>query len=270
MGSAGESGGWFGEDLPLDRKGAWKKKNMRTWFKIDKLTLPAKPKISFCTTCMGRLHHLKETLPRNIEDNKDYPDLEFVLLDYSSPDGMYDWVQNNFKPLLDSGRIRYYRVEGCTDFHMTHAKNIAHRLACGDIVCNVDADNFTGKGFAEFLETSFRKNHRRVVHGDWRLCKGSNGRLALLREYFLFIGGYNEKIKGWGYDDTDLIDRLRFFGLEDLVISNMDFLKTIQHDRDEAWTITQKRNMELSQSSLEKRKFRANRGELSGRRSGID
>ena len=29
-------------------------------------------KISFCTTCMDRLYNLKETLPKNIEDNESY------------------------------------------------------------------------------------------------------------------------------------------------------------------------------------------------------
>ncbi|KKL80749.1 hypothetical protein LCGC14_2001600, partial [marine sediment metagenome] len=49
-------------------------------------------KISFCTTCMGRLYNLKETLPKNIEANGEYPNVEFVILDYNSSDGLGDWV----------------------------------------------------------------------------------------------------------------------------------------------------------------------------------
>ena len=44
---------------------------------------------------MNRLYHIRETLPRNVRDNKDYPYVEFVLLDYGSDDGLEDWV---FKP----------------------------------------------------------------------------------------------------------------------------------------------------------------------------
>ena len=43
-------------------------------------------KISFCTNCMGRTDDLKQTYLQNIEDNKEYPNVEFVLLNYNSKD----------------------------------------------------------------------------------------------------------------------------------------------------------------------------------------
>ena len=49
-------------------------------------------KISFCTTCKERLRHLKQTLPKNIKDNSNYPFIEFVILDYNSQDGLGDWM----------------------------------------------------------------------------------------------------------------------------------------------------------------------------------
>ncbi|WP_158563357.1 hypothetical protein [Chitinophaga silvatica] len=45
-------------------------------------------KISFCTVCMGRLHHLRQTLLQNIADNTTYDNLEFVILDCNSEDGI--------------------------------------------------------------------------------------------------------------------------------------------------------------------------------------
>lgn len=53
-------------------------------------------KISFCTTCMGRLHHLKETVRKNLTDNADWADLEYVIVDYNSEDGTGDWVKSQF------------------------------------------------------------------------------------------------------------------------------------------------------------------------------
>lgn len=44
--------------------------------------------ISFCTVCMNRTLHLKETLIKNIRDNSAYPNLEYVLLNYGSKDEM--------------------------------------------------------------------------------------------------------------------------------------------------------------------------------------
>jgi len=46
---------------------------------------------------MGRLYNLKETLPANMEANQSYPDLEFVVIDYNSPDGLGDWIKENIQ-----------------------------------------------------------------------------------------------------------------------------------------------------------------------------
>ena len=85
-------------------------------------------KISFCTTCMGRLERLKETLPKNIEDNKNYPNLEFVIIDYNSNDGLWDWMKNNMIKHIESGKISYYRTEEPKYFDMSHSRNIAFKV----------------------------------------------------------------------------------------------------------------------------------------------
>ena len=50
-------------------------------------------KISFCTVCMNRLQYLMQTLPVNIAGNIDYPNLEFVVLNYNSKDDMENWIR---------------------------------------------------------------------------------------------------------------------------------------------------------------------------------
>src|SRR5688572_31144005 len=107
--------------------------------------------ISFCTTCMGRIHDLAQTLPRNMADNADYPALEFVLLDYHSRDGLEQWVKDHLMPHIESGRLVYARTVEPEWYEMAHSRNVAFKLASGQIVCNVDADNWTGPGFAAVL-----------------------------------------------------------------------------------------------------------------------
>ena len=52
-------------------------------------------KVSICTTCMDRLSDLKQTLPQNIQDNLDYPNVEFVVLDYNSKkDDVDGWIKS--------------------------------------------------------------------------------------------------------------------------------------------------------------------------------
>jgi glycosyltransferase involved in cell wall biosynthesis len=123
----------------------------------EKTAVPLK--ISFCITCKGRLEQLQKTLPINIENNKDYPNTEFVVLDYGSEDGLGDWIREKFGKRIGKD-IRYARVEpeDAPRFRMAHAKNMAHRLATGDVLCNLDADNTTAPGFAAWLNSEFSKN----------------------------------------------------------------------------------------------------------------
>ena len=182
---------------------------------------------------MGRLHHLRETFLKNIADNQDYPNLEFVLLNYSSPDGMDDWARQNLQGLISSGRVVYYRTECHKHFHVAHAKNVAQKLASGDIICAVDADNFTGQGFARFLGDLFAENSRRVVHGHWDVRPGLTGRIAVLKRYFFLAGGYDESLRGWGYEDYNLVQRLYNFGLDKVLIREEGFLGVIRHGDEE-------------------------------------
>ena len=68
-----------------------------------------KLKISFCIPCMGRLHHLQETLPKNIEESSSY-DAEFIVLDYNSSDGLERWMKGNMMSHIKSGKVVYYKT----------------------------------------------------------------------------------------------------------------------------------------------------------------
>src|ERR1700748_3109986 len=98
-------------------------------------------KISICTVCMNRLMHLSETLPRNIRENMDYPNVEFVVLNYNSRDDMDNWIKYNMMDYIRSGILKYYKTTEPAYFDRSHSKNMALRLATGDILCMVDADN---------------------------------------------------------------------------------------------------------------------------------
>ena len=124
-------------------------------------------KLSFCTTCMGRAHHLKQTLPKNLADTWTGPagSVEFVVLDYSSPDDLASWITTDRRAsaLSGCGHLRFARCSGQPYFRHSHAKNMAHALATGDVVCNVDADNYVGPGFTGFLQSVFSRKPNAIV-----------------------------------------------------------------------------------------------------------
>ena len=174
-------------------------------------------KISFCTTCMGRLHHIKETFLKNIEKSL-YPHCEFILVNYNSPDDLDEWAKNLPKEVI------YIKTTKPTHWLPAHAKNIAHRAATGDILCNIDADNFIVPGFAHYLNELFQKDV--VVRGRGA---GVYGRVALRKEHFYAVNGYDENLTTWSGEDTDLARRVaQHFNIK-LVDCNPGYLKTLEH-----------------------------------------
>lgn len=207
-------------------------------------------KISFCITCMNRASHIKKTLAKNIKNNAEYPNLEFVLLDYNSSDDLQEFIFKNFKNELNSGRLVYYQTKKPKYFHMANAKNIAHNLATGDIVCNLDADNFLGKDFAFYINISMQKDTNVIglhqKNGAYIPAQISDcgGRIFLTKENFLKLGGYNEEFIGWGYEDTDFKERAFLMGLKKEDIPR-GFLRSVFHD-----DIMRVKNMKVSFEKL--------------------
>ncbi len=207
---------------------------------------------------MGRAHHLKQTLPKNIADNPSAEglDVEFVVLNYNSQDDLHEWMNQDPQILkwIDQGVIRYGRTLDPGFFHMAHAKNMAHRLATGDVLCNLDADNYTGHGFASFLKTQYSDNMNIIISPSHRVSRlyppqerGFGGKISISARNFYRLGGYDETYQGWGGEDNDFTQRAKGFGLPHFRIEGSDFVKIIPHTNEE-----RARNMRDSHSVLQR------------------
>lgn len=170
---------------------------------------------------------------QNIEDNSDYPDCEFVLLDYNSSDHLEEWVFNTLQYYLQSGKLIYYRTTDPQYFARSHSRNMAASLGKGDIICNVDADNFTGKGFAGFIDKCFREEENIFLtahHIRKKMAiKSVQGRICARKKDFRAVGGYDERMISYGFEDLDLISRLENAGLKSIPIPSLH-LKALDHE----------------------------------------
>jgi hypothetical protein len=216
------------------------------------LSIESLPKIIFCTTCRGRAQHVEQTLMRNMADNADYPNCKFLVLDYNSLDNLSDYLKIELKEsgrrlwnrwTYPESRLVAYNFPDARRFNMAHAKNMAHRcgmLEGADVLCNLDADNYTGLGFARYIADNFRENDGSFLRSVWpfgkdtsgeikfNVIRGCSGRIAISRNAFLKVGGYDERYDTWGPDDKDFIarmERLRYAAKE---ISG-NFLNSIPH-----------------------------------------
>lgn len=187
--------------------------------------------MSFCTVCMNRLEHLKKTLPKNIEDTMAYGNFEFVVLDYNSKDGLEEWIMAEMSQYMAAGQLIYIKTRVPEYFLRSHSKNVAAKSATGDIICNVDADNYIGEGFADYINQVF------MEHKDIYLTVPRNmgkkdcyGRICTLRDDFMAITGYDEGMTDYGFEDFDLLNRLELFGRKARYFSNGQFLQVLNHD----------------------------------------
>lgn len=195
--------------------------------------------VVFCTTCKGRAQHVEKTLPKNLADNVDYPNCKFVLVDYSSPDHLSEYLRTNHADAIASGRLVVYSFKEIGPFRMAHAKNMAHRLGIregADVLVNLDADNLTEPGFASYVASEFQAAAdiggdiylwAKMIKGDF--VRGISGRIACTADTFLRAGGYDEKYSEWSPDDKDFTARLRRFGCIPREIPR-EFLGAVPHN----------------------------------------
>lgn len=232
-------------------------------------------RVALTTTCKGRLNHLSLTLPKNLADRGSHADAVNVVLDYNDRDGLGDYIQRAHSRDLDSGALVYYRTEDPEKFAMAHAKNMAHRcglLEGGQIIVNVDADNWCGQDFPHYVNRRFveadqnyeavflgtRGNHRGP--GDLTRVKtppGCFGRIAVSRDAFRQSGGYDEVFSGWSPDDKDFAMRVANLGYGWRQI-HPSYLSAIKHgtglrfkdyehnEFDETETLTNRQHMRVT------------------------
>ena len=157
---------------------------------------------------------MRETLPQNLNNNDDYPEAEFVLLDYNSSDGLEDWVRSELGDYLDSGRLRYCRTECSEYFRPGHSRNLSFRLAKGELITNVDTDNLMWDGFLRRLNqcASVADQGLLIVPESFMLPNSNRlllkGRFTLYRKDIEMLRGFDEELdEGFSYDDVNFVLR---------------------------------------------------------------
>lgn len=163
---------------------------------------------------MNRANDLLNTLHNNIYDNRDYLKLKHLVCDFSSTDGLYEGLFRDYRSDLDSGRLVYRRFEGFTHWLPSVCHNICLTALKADIVLKVDADNYTGKGFAKRFagltsetlalpETAF--DHQFSLRG----------RFGIWQNQFIKLGGYTPLLDAeYGWDDYEFVFRAILSGLK--------------------------------------------------------
>lgn len=166
-------------------------------------------KASVITTCKGRWHHLRRTLPLML--NLDYPDYEVILVDYGDPARCSAQALENFQP-GDNPVLKTVLVQDDTStFSPSRARNLGARVADGTYLAFVDGDVMLADKWLSRCVTVLQTG------SDILIPKGANreitGTCIVTREMYDKVRGYGEDLLDWGYQDWDFYHRIEEVGV---------------------------------------------------------
>ena len=159
------------------------------------------PLLSLITTCKGRLHHLRESLPRMLAQEA----CECIVVDYDCPDGSGDWVAAHHP------NARLVKVVSQPLFRHSHARNLGAAMATAPWLAFVDADTLLSPAYGREIVARLSAGH---FYRPWPMQRDIWGNVVCAKAAFDMIGGYDEVMLGWGGEDDDLYLRLAYSGNE--------------------------------------------------------
>ena len=215
--------------------------------------------ISFGTSCMNRLNHLKQTYVYNIKLALSVlPESKFVLLNYNSQDGMHEWVKRDLQTYIDAGIVLYLKTDKPKCFSQSHTKNITSLHSSCIINCFLDADNFLSQDYLAKNIDFFKSSTTDHKISRPRPFNGKGGRIMCLKKDFIEIGGMDESMTGWGYEDCDFVRRFEnYFEEHQKLCCKVKKEHIIQHHSEDEKTellIQQQKNIAISNDTYEKYK----------------
>lgn len=159
--------------------------------------------ISYCTNCSNRLWQLKLTIEHNLSFTK-AGEFELCVLGYNDST-VEQYLRDNYIEYINDGRLKvkthfdeYQPVDG-SDYACGYVKALSHAMASGEILFNLDADNYIND--AHDLLLNLKDDEVLKYH---TLPLGSSGRIGVYRKVYDLVGGYRDKGRA---DDGDFIRR---------------------------------------------------------------
>ena len=210
--------------------------------------------VTLVTCCMNRTDNLLKALPTWLESS--YIN-EVIIVDWASESEVKGVLDENG---ISDDRILFLRVDDEPRWILSYAFNLGFRFASFNKIIKADADIMLKEGF-------FRRNELKrgeFISGNWEFAdKGQehiNGFFYIYHDDLMNVGGFNEYITTYGWDDDELYGRLAEFGLRRVCVDT-ESIYHIPHEDAERFQVNESK---LSRAIDELRddplwKIRANR-----------
>jgi len=170
--------------------------------------------VTFVTVCKGRLKYLKQTLGLLEKD------FHCVLVDYACPDNCAHWCS-----VIRESKTSVLELNTTAEFNLPRAFNMGAQLITTPYIGFIDCDVLVYPEFAEQVNREVSPKHFvcSAVPGP-----GMSGFVVCPREAFKLVGGYDEEVSGYGYDDVAFKFKLQAFGLEPRYVTS-NTMSHIEH-----------------------------------------
>lgn len=164
--------------------------------------------ISIITTYKNRRKHIELVLPTWLKQNES--EYEIIITDYESDDDITELLKKHEKNQIT---IRHIKCSKLPIFHLSHARNIGANHAQGEILFFVDIDTSLPPNALNFISNNIC-NDLYLAAIDAKVKKEiiNGGLIAIHTSTHMSICGFNESLKGWGFEDIDY--KLRLENLE--------------------------------------------------------
>ncbi len=190
------------------------------------------PELTYVTTCKGRLHHLKQTLPRVVAQGLEH----IIVVDFDCPDGTARWVKENFPT------VQVIKVENQPKFLHSRANNIGGHAANTRWIAFFDADALLDDQF-------FEKVNGTLKPGCYYIPNNANGNTwgscIVEKSSFQAAGGYDEAVANWGGVDMAFYNLLNFIGITAAKYDG-DLISAIPHDDHHRTQFTAEKSIEFA------------------------
>jgi hypothetical protein len=200
--------------------------------------------LSIVTVCMNRREHL---LRSSAEVSRWPHHREHLIVDWSSS------VPLRREELPADPRLRLLRVDGQERWNPSLAYNFAMGQAAGEVLIRMDADCWP----TAVCEPRALLEQAQVWVGSG--TEGRYGQFIMPRAIFERVGGFNEYLRGWGFEDKDLRARLEILnGIPLLPIPSMA-IGVIIHSNEERMGLSGASGLGPRQRSMGLAAMRASR-----------
>ena len=179
------------------------------------------PKYSIISTCKGRLHNLKRTLPEFLKQENS----EVIVVDYDCPDGTSDYLARVHPA------ARVVSVVDKPKFNTAHARNLGAAQARGEFLIFLDADVVIAEHFVNYIDSRM-KDQSFALFGP-PAQNSLRGSCVVGQKDFNKIGGYDELMGGYEGEDLELYIRLRLIGASEIMLEPIFVLEVIEQSAEE-------------------------------------